>query len=1125
MMPSDAAARQAALDTSASIILQAPAGSGKTTILTQRFLALLTTVETPESVLAMTFTRKAAAEMRGRIIDALMDASASAPPKDAVQAETRALAQAAMAHGGERGWQLQDNPARLRILTIDGLNRQLAAALPIGAAGFGDLQVAQHPDRILLEAARATLIDAENDAAMGVHSDRVLRHLGNAWSRAEELLAFMLAGRSRWLRYIMREGEASLPAIVERNLQAVSDAEITLARAALGADLIAEGARLAAIAIDALGQSGRTSDAEFIRGAELAIDGDVSAMRALARFALTKSSSSVRKTVNVAIGFPQGSPHIAAMRAWLGQLAASEPMTEALLRLRDIPDARFDADSAATIDSLLRLLKYAAQQLVRHFGEIARSDYVQIAAAARQLFGEDGPPSELVLHQGETLRHLLIDEFQDTSLDQIELLEGLTREWVTGDGRTLFVVGDPMQSIYQFRDAEVGLFLRVRDRGLGSIRLRSLALTQNFRSQSAIVDFVNTTFSKVFPHRDEPVEGAVRYLACEAAAKVDPLPAQVRWHLFDDDDEYRRREADAVLEIVRDTRSEKPDASIAVLIGTREQAREIVVRLRRVGFTVRGVDLLPLAESPVVQELIALTRALQSPADRLAWLAVLRASWCGISLQDLTLLVDDAPQSTIPQLCSDATRLARLSSEGRAAVADLFDRLEPWRHREGRDPLAHASLALRVEAAWLRLDGPGCHADLNALKDARRFFDTLTAEIESGDWAGADDFEWMLKGLYAASDGAVDAVQVMTIHRSKGLEFDCVILPGLGRPPRADQPPMLDLVECVTDHGVGGEDRRLLMAPIRAADAARSSLSTFLQKFRARRARRERLRVLYVATTRARRRLHCLGHLTVTKSRGLGPAKHSPLDLLWPAVSEAALAAHGTATPPTPYPNSVQSLPEQVLLHRLVATRSPTPWPKNVEVMRLPISSGELEARGALDFAVAGELARTVGVVVHRELERLASLDALPDVGLVVQAGKRYAAALRAEGLENAQIDVGVARVIEAVQKTLTDERGRWVLGHHQEARVEWALTGVYEGVIASVVIDRCFVDAGVRWVIDYKTSTHEGAGLKEFLLAQAERYTPQLRRYVAFARQFGVEPVRGALYFPLLGHFQEIEL
>ena len=121
----DIEARERALDPGASFIVQAPAGSGKTELLTQRYLRLLSTVESPEQILAITFTRKAAAEMRSRVLQALADA-AGPPPDSAHKRSSWELARTARAADEQRQWRLAEHPARLRIQTIDALNASLA---------------------------------------------------------------------------------------------------------------------------------------------------------------------------------------------------------------------------------------------------------------------------------------------------------------------------------------------------------------------------------------------------------------------------------------------------------------------------------------------------------------------------------------------------------------------------------------------------------------------------------------------------------------------------------------------------------------------------------------------------------------------------------------------------------------------------------------------------------------------------------------------------------------------------------------------------------------------------------------------------------------------------------------
>ncbi|MGC4111371.1 MAG: UvrD-helicase domain-containing protein [Nocardioides sp.] len=156
----DAAARETALDVARSFIVQAPAGSGKTTVLTQRYLKLLSIVDEPEQVLAITFTRKAAGEMRERVQKALAGDIAVKSPADALTLE---LARAARARAEQRGWGLDDSAARLRIQTIDSFNGYLANAMPITSKnGFGHV-IADEPRDLYAAAARETLRLAEDD--------------------------------------------------------------------------------------------------------------------------------------------------------------------------------------------------------------------------------------------------------------------------------------------------------------------------------------------------------------------------------------------------------------------------------------------------------------------------------------------------------------------------------------------------------------------------------------------------------------------------------------------------------------------------------------------------------------------------------------------------------------------------------------------------------------------------------------------------------------------------------------------------------------------------------------------------------------------------------------------------
>jgi ATP-dependent exoDNAse (exonuclease V) beta subunit len=183
--------------------------------------------------------------------------------------------------------------------------------------------------------------------------------------------------------------------------------------------------------------------------------------------------------------------------------------------------------------------------------------------------------------------------------------------------------------------------------------------------------------------------------------------------------------------------------------------------------------------------------------------------------------------------------------------------------------------------------------------------------------------------------------------------------------------------------------------------------------------------------------------------------------------------------------------------------------------------SGTLED---VEFSWASETAKHIGTVVHRFLQVIA------EEGVEVWASGRVAASreilardLRILGVPEAQLAAALQRVTEALLSALEDSRARWILSPHVEAHTEWRLSGVLDGKVMDIAIDRTFVDAdGVRWIVDYKTGIHEGANLESFLDNERIRYREQLERYAALMSRIDSRPIRLALYFPLLKGWRE---
>ena len=196
----DADARRAALDPGRSFVVQAPAGSGKTGLLIQRYLALLAGVAQPEAIVAMTFTRKAVAEIRERIIEALNAAADHDEPEDAYDAATWRLARRALQRDAELGWNLRAHPARLRVLTIDALAAALMRQAPLATRQGAEPRLVEQAQWLHRRAAEEALNDAAADDKAWA---TMLARLDNDATRTVSLLADMLGKREQWLRELL----------------------------------------------------------------------------------------------------------------------------------------------------------------------------------------------------------------------------------------------------------------------------------------------------------------------------------------------------------------------------------------------------------------------------------------------------------------------------------------------------------------------------------------------------------------------------------------------------------------------------------------------------------------------------------------------------------------------------------------------------------------------------------------------------------------------------------------------------------------------------------------------------------------------------------------------------------
>ncbi|MBI4998438.1 MAG: UvrD-helicase domain-containing protein [Rhodocyclales bacterium] len=1092
----DAASRRRALEPG-SFIVEAPAGAGKTELLTQRVLMLLGRVDEPEEIVAITFTNKAAAEMRHRIIEALQRAAKGDVPAEPHKRITYDLATAALARSAHHDWQLLDHPGRLRVTTIDAFCAGLARQMPVLSRFGAQPRTIEDARRHYDDAARRALAWLEDDS---VHADdvaRALTHLDNDAAKLTGLLADMLARRDQWLRHALQSqpsqyAESGLRELVVRDMARAAQVLPGRSQEAL--------MPIARFAAGNLPDNHALAPLRDWQRALPAEPEELPMWRAVATLLLTEQDTP-RKALNKNLGFP---PKLAdaqkqALLEIIDGLSAGD--VAALAQLRRLPEPGYTEEEWATVTALATLLKLAAAELWGVFHAAGEVDFIEVAGRALQALGSAEAPTDLALSLDYRIRHLLVDEFQDTSPTQVELLQKLTGDWQPGDGRSLFLVGDPMQSIYRFRKADVGLFLTAAAQGIGTVPLERLSLYRNNRSCAAVVDWVNATFANVFPVRDDAAAGAIAYRKF-AAAHAPMVDAGVTVHglVAAKDDDGGALEAERILAVIAAEHAADPARKVAVLVRARTHLDALVAAIRRQRPELRftAVEIESLAARQPVQDLLALTHALHHRADRVNWLAILRAPWCGLTLADLHALAGDDFNATIWSLLNDVERVARLSDDGQARLGHACNALGDALRQQGRQ-----SGARWVKGAWLALGGPACLANETELADCEAFFD-LIERLDAAGRFSPEQLEKEMARLFGVPDATADGtLQFMTLHKAKGLEFDTVILPGLHRKPGGGDAPLMLWEEVILD----GLDEHLIAAPLKKRGQKEEVTPyDYLAALERQRTAHEAARVLYVGATRAIRHLHLVGVANLNVKGEVKAPANTFLELLWPAVADrfAADTASGEA----------RAEPPLAFIPKLLRIAGPAVVDLPVHA---PLAEGEAE-QGSEDEESSQSLDARVGTLAHRYLEMIAKdgLDAWPAARMVGLRGAMEIW-LAQQGCGDRDAALGAERVVGILTTTLGSEPGRWVLQARAGASAELAMAKVSRDGTPVQVVDRSFVEAGTRWIIDYKTARPEGD-----LAAHAERYRPQLARYAELFADEG-RPIRAAIFYAALGKLVEV--
>ncbi len=1058
----DQEARQRATDPRASFIVQAPAGSGKTEILTQRYLRLLSTVTAPEQIVALTFTRKAASEMRERIIIALHSAFNQQQARSEHQQKTLQYAQEALVQSERYQWDLLQQTNRLRIITIDSLCQSIAQAIPLLEQQIAYAQITDKAQRYYTQAARQCIRYALETEEYQTAIKTLLLHVDNKIERLSQLFESLLTYREQWITLLYQANNQEKEHF-EQALRLIEQEEIKHLRLslpeALGAELVRLAQHLATV-------ENNPQSPRFI----LKNWSDFATINQPIATALTHlllgSDHSFRKRFDHHVGLLKdacSASEYKALKADSEQLLAAlsdyPSFLTALLQVSTLPKPEYNPEQWVALQALFKVLPLLLGHLQLLFQEHNEVDFTAIAQQALLALGSEEEPSDLALYFDHRIHHLLVDEFQDTSISQFTLLTRLVQGWQPEDGRTLFIVGDPMQSIYRFRQAEVGLFFRAQEQGIGPVTLDSLALRCNFRSTPTLVNWVNQHFAQLFPAQAAIETGAVSFHAA-----VPVLAEQNNSAIWAYECTSKEQEAEHLIQLVRQELAVNAEQHLAILVRSRSQLTSIIQLLRAHQIPYQGTDIDLLAHLPHIKDIWTLTQALLMPGNRLAWLALLRSPYVGLSLRDLHCIAQWNSKSSIYTALLHLDQITALSEAGRIRATYLIH-------------IMQTALAERFHyrvSEWVRSTLKKLHVKhlltQAQLSDLEQFWSLIDQFSAEGRLSNLSEFTQELNKLYS-QQASPARLHIMTIHKSKGLEFDTVFLPSLGAQPKRDESPLMRWLKLPS-----ANQDLLLISPIHAAHHSHCPVYDYLTQLEEKKSAYEAQRVLYVAATRAKSRLYLLDSSNKN-------SKHSFRSML----------------------------PQQefLVLEEQEIDRSSNTLPKSYHLpltfYQQPISSS-FQPNNSDIPQLNATTSRLIGIVTHRLLQWICTHHPKQMEHIPWQLASNE---LKGLGIAEAPALIALQ---QQIQRIMADPIGAWIIAPHHAERNEYELLIMHDNTLATRIIDRTFEDQNKLWIIDFKTGKET--------VAEQIKHQDQLNNYAYYLSEKTHLPIHCGLYYLSNNHW-----
>ena len=1048
--PSDHQVRKKALG-QGSFIVQAPAGSGKTSLLVKRFLNRLLDVKSPKEVLALTFTNKAAAEMAQRLKEALEGKSEDNEIKKIVEKISK--------HALKNKWD-EGYIDSLMVMTIDKLALRLIKQTPILSSSGVNFLTDEDPDDLYRETIRETITsNAENHL--------LFKYFDYDYHKLTEQLLALISKRDQWLPIV-----SGLLRSDDKNIEEIYGTYYTnelniWVEEKIKPNFTNEDLKELEIIVSYLADNKNIDRKDKLRSSI-----NYEFWFYIRDLILTKSGKQIRKKIDTSSGFPATNEGKEIKERLLKLIELKINKFNILIDFFNVTYHKNIVDIYPLITPFCLLLIDMVTRLNEKFKERRIIDFTQIMGNAVEALRDTHLP--LILDQN--ISHILVDEFQDTNESQLIFIELLTQNFAGNPDKSFFAVGDPMQSIYRFRKAEVEIFSRVQKSGISDLKLTSLFLKVNFRSNKNIIDWLNNSFSKAFPLIDDSDEGSVPYSSCESSNNNLEGGMELIALTCDTKSKTAQYEAEAlyVLNLIKDTRKSNPDASIAVLTRSKAHLNELITLINKkdTSIPIDAIEMSKILSNQTFQDILCLTKALFDFSDRTNWIAALKSPWCGLSINDLVLLFEKDHKSLVWELINNIDNTSRLDKNSARRLRSFVEVIRENIQYRGR--ISHRYF---VEGIWRQLNGEESMVDSNDIQNIDLFLELLeeASEILSIDFI---KLERLIENKFISKTSIQkNSIKFLTIQKSKGLEFDHVIIPNLNKRTRNEESDLVLYDKSTLSIKNPGNNKNL------------HSYHAYKER---KRLDNEKIRLLYVAMTRAKNKCYLIG--TVKKEGDLViPNSGTFMNILWPFFSDKFTEI---ATPEDE--NSFEKFIPKLRRLNDNFYSGDKRYKRSIDTEELSFCYPNMST----------DIQRFTGNIVHKYLEIIVKKQL--DIDKILCNKLDYTESLYlGKNFKKKDIKIGLNLVKKSLEMLKKTSDGRWILNRYLADNSEVSYLLESNNTTTQHIPDRSFIENDIQWIIDYKTPF---SPIKN-LAVEAKKHLPQLRLYETIFKG-NKRVIQKAIYF-----------